>query len=323
MPGNLHFRGKEIPVGVLVITAVLFIAAIVNLLTKQDATIAGVIFTVAFYIIFTVSERQVAKQRQGQTGAVDKFRVYGNQELGSGALGVRPGNVLVAVRDPRNLYYLRQTLTPTDTSKQDVVVMTARVYHREHTFSGSIVMEATEVFDQYEQKLFTSVVATAEKEGKSVSLLVVPATNVFDAIVGTAQRLASSKIVCGLSNKLTADEQGRLTGDAWERLSEPRPRLELEIASPDGDSLTYSLGPHTPRLRPEDLELLHKIWLEITAANPACRGLHHYHVVALALRELERELRTGNRDQVLEELQNELIYESESERSRQHGNDRT
>src|SRR5690242_733977 len=44
VPGNLHFRGKEIPLGVLVITAVLFMTAIVNLLTKEDATIAGVIF---------------------------------------------------------------------------------------------------------------------------------------------------------------------------------------------------------------------------------------------------------------------------------------
>jgi hypothetical protein len=120
VPGNLHIRGREVPLGVVVITAVLFITANVNLLTKEEATIAGVVFTVAFYIIFTVSERQVAKQRQGQIGGVDKFRVYGNQELGSGALGVRPGNILVAVRDRRNLYYLHQTLTRTDTSKQDV-----------------------------------------------------------------------------------------------------------------------------------------------------------------------------------------------------------
>ena len=322
VPGNLHIRGKEVPLGVVVITAVLFITAIVNLLTKEDATIAGVIFTGAFYIIFTVSERQVAKQRQGQIGGVDKFRVYGNQELGSGALGVRPGNILVAVRDRRNLYYLRQTLTRTDTSTQDVVVMTARVYHREHTFSGSMVMEASEVFDQYEQELFTSVVATAEKEGKPVSLLVVPATNVFDAIVVTAQRLGSSRIVCGLSNKLTADEQGKLTGDAWERLPEPRPRQELEVALPDGGSLTYSLGPHTPRLRPRDLELLHKIWLDITS-NPEYRGVHHYHVVALALRELERELKSGNRHQVLELLENELIYEAESDRWGPYRRDKT
>src|SRR5579872_4122984 len=189
VPGNFSVAGREIPVGVLLITAVLFITAIVNLLTKEDATIAGLIFTTTFYCIFTVSERRVAKQRQGKLEALDKFRVYGNQELGSGALGVRSGNILVTVRDPRNLYYLRDTLAQTDTEKQDVVVMTARVYHREHTFSGSTVMEATEVFDQYEQELFTSVVAVAEKEGKPVSLLVVPATNVFQAIVVTAQRL--------------------------------------------------------------------------------------------------------------------------------------
>jgi len=115
------------------------------------------------------------------------------------------------------------------------------------------------------------------------------------------------------SNKLTADEQGKVTGDAWERLPEPRTRLELEVVFPDGHSSTYSLGPHTPRLRPQDLELLHKIWLEITS-NPEYRGLHHYHIVVLALRELERELRSGNRAQVLELLQNELIYEAESGR---------
>jgi len=116
VPGNFRLRGKEIPVGVLVITTVLFLTAIVNLLTKEDATIAGVIFTAVFYAIFTVSERHVAKQRQGQTESLDKFRVYGNEDLGSGALGVRPGNILVTVRDSRNLYYLRQTLARTDTT---------------------------------------------------------------------------------------------------------------------------------------------------------------------------------------------------------------
>jgi amino acid permease-like protein len=315
VPGNFRLRGREIPLGVLLITAVLFLTAIVNLMTKKDATIAGVIFTVVFYAIFTVSEHHVARQREGRHEGLDKFRVYANQELGSGALGASPGNILVTVRDPRNLFYLRQALATTDTTKQDVVVMTARVYHREHTFSGSTVMEATEVFDQYEQELFTAVVAVAEKEGKPVSLLVVPATNVFDAIVVTAQRLDSSRIVCGLSNKLSADEQAKLTGDAWERLPEPRPRLKLEVVSPDGDSAVYLLGPHTPRLREQDLELLHKIWLEITS-DPRYRSLHHYSVVSVALQELERDLNSGNREQILELLQNELIYEAESKRWR-------
>src|SRR5207248_9303944 len=160
--------------------------------------------------------------------------------------------ILVAVRDPRNLYYLRKVLEHTNTTKQDVVVMTARLYHREHSFSARTVYEANEIFDHYEQELFSSVVSVAEKEGKPVSLLVVPATDVFEAIVMTAQRLDSSRIVCGLSNKLSADEQAKLTGDAWERLPEPRPRLEFEVIRPDGTSRVYRLGPHTPSLRGQD-----------------------------------------------------------------------
>jgi amino acid transporter len=305
VPGNPKIFGKEVPLGLIVVSVVLFTTALVNLFTKSEATIAGVTFSAIFFGIFTYSEHRVAKARVGKPEGLAQFRVYGNQDMGSNELGVRPGNILVAVRDPKNLYYLREVLRRTDTGKQDVVVMTARLYHREHSFSGRTVYDANEIFDHYEQELFTAAVSLAEKEGRPVSLLVVPAADVFEAIIMTAQRMDSSRIVCGLSNKLTPDEQAKLTGDAWERLPEPRPRLTIEVHLPDGGVREYPLGPHTPRLRAQDVELMHKLWLDVTA-DPKYAGAHHYHVVALALQELRRELTSDQRAEALAKLLDEM-----------------
>ncbi len=304
VPGNLHIGGKELPVGLALIAVVLFSTAIVNLFTKQEATIAGTIFSGIFFVVFTVSERYTLRRQQGKHEVMEQFRVFADPELDNQQVRVRPGNVLVPVRDP-SLYYLRDILRRTETTKQDVVVMTARLSPREHSFSGNRMYEAKEIFDTYEQELFSRVVAVAEKEGKPVSLLVVPGTDVFDTIMMTAQRLDATKLVCGLSTKLTADEQAKLIGDAWERLPEPKPRLTLEIISPDGSRKEYFLGPHTPRLRDEDLALLHDLWLELTH-DPRYAGLHHYDVVGLALKELERELTGPERDRLMALLRQEM-----------------
>ena len=50
---------------------------------------------------------------------------------------------------------------------------------------------------------------------------------------------------------------------------------------------------------------MHKLWLNITA-DPKFAGAHHYHIVALALEELKRELSTEQRAQLLQKLQEEM-----------------
>ena len=209
---------------------------------------------------------------------------------------------------------LEKTLADTDPDITDVVVMTARIYHREPSFSGTGSFESKELFDDYEQQLFTKVVELAEKAGKHVSLMVVPTANVFDGIVQTAQRLESSRVVCGLSNKLTADEQAKYTGDAWERLPEPRPNLAFEVNSPETGPVEYFLGPHTPRMRKQDLELLHKLWLEVSS-DPEFSSLHHYHIVGLALERLNERLHGAQREELMAALRKELQKEEPRKKS--------
>jgi len=55
VPGNINIGSREIPVGVIIVSAVLFTTAIVNLLTKKQATIGGVAFSALFFVIFSYS----------------------------------------------------------------------------------------------------------------------------------------------------------------------------------------------------------------------------------------------------------------------------
>ena len=50
---------------------------------------------------------------------------------------------------------------------------------------------------------------------------------------------------------------------------------------------------------------MHKVWLDVTA-DPRFAGAHHYHVVALALEQLEDELHSDKRGELLDRLEREV-----------------
>ena len=56
-------------------------------------------------------------------------------------------------------------------------------------------------FSEHEQMLFTKAVSVAESFGKHISLLVVPAGDIFAALVQTANSLEAAAVVSGLSTK--------------------------------------------------------------------------------------------------------------------------
>jgi amino acid transporter/nucleotide-binding universal stress UspA family protein len=293
VPGNLRIGKREFPIGVGLITLVLFALALVNLMTKTTATKAGLTFSLGFYLLFVISEKITARQAKAKDGHIDEFQVTSEHDLDSASLQVRPGNVLVAVRDYNHLGHLQRVLQRTDTDKQDVVVVTIRILHGEYS-ADKIGNE----IEDYEQRLFTRVVAEAERAGKPVSLLVVPGTSAFDALVQTAARLRSETIIAGKSRSLPLNEQGAYTGRAWEELPEPRPRLRLEVFADGTVDKVFYLGPHAPRLRDEDIAVLHALWLELVS-DPEFRELHHYDVVSLALQRLRSDLNSDQRADLL------------------------
>src|SRR5260370_5384467 len=62
VPGNLRIRGKEIPLGVIIIFLVLFTTAVVNLFTKYEATLSGVGFSALLFVLFTYSHHRPPPQ---------------------------------------------------------------------------------------------------------------------------------------------------------------------------------------------------------------------------------------------------------------------
>ena len=129
------------PIGVALITLLLFATALINLMTKPLATLAASVLDLPIRRLHGFRENTL-KQRGDTHEMHEEFRVTEQPLVDREEMKVRPGNVLVAIRDPRNLYYLDDLLKNTDTSRQDIVVMTARIYHREPTFSGSATMTA-------------------------------------------------------------------------------------------------------------------------------------------------------------------------------------
>ena len=304
-PLNFTIAGREIPLGLIIITMTLFFVAMANLFSKRIATISGVSFMLVLFVIFTVSERMGRKERHS---GLEQFNLDLRPDVSNESTGARPGCVLVAVRDYQRMAHLQTVLQKTNTRKLDVVVMTTRSVSSR---TGETDLGQDQLFTTYEQELFSRVVSLAEKEGKPVELLVVPSINPFDALVQTAARLEASRLVTGVSAKMDSQELARQIGQSWERLPEPRHPFSLEIISPDRPSVFVNLGPHQPRLWPEDIEVVHNLWLELSEEFGS--KVHHRDVVGVAVRRMVRELREGKRSAVITDVEEELQQHHDDE----------
>jgi len=135
----------------------------------------------------------------------------------------------------------------------------------------------------------------------------VPGIDPYDALVQTAARLKASRLVTGVSPNMESGDLALRIGRAWERLPEPRMPLSLETLAPGRPSTYVNLGPHPPRLWPEDVERVHELWLELSG-RLGCH-LHHRDIVSVALRRLKQDVGGERRDDVLLDLDYEMHAE--------------
>jgi amino acid transporter len=309
VPLNFRFRGREWPVGLTLITLTLFMLAVINLFTKKVATVWGCIFTISIFIVFRLSEIYNRRRAAGRRSDLEKFRLVSQEDLSQESISARPGNIIVAMRNPYQLGHLKKVLERVDTRKIDIVALTVKRVSRHG--SGGFELEVDQIFSDKIAELFSNVVSAGEKAGKHVELLVVPGRDYNRATVDVAQRLKSSLVVMGLSGRMTPSQQAKAFGDAWEMLPHPRSQLSLEILDEEsGKRVFFNLGPHPPRLWPEDITLLHSLWRRLSDKGPGHK-LHHRDVVRVALRRLETELNSPQEKEVLREIWKEASGEKE------------
>ncbi len=154
VPLNPVIFGKEIPIGLGLITLMLLAIAIINLFTKPSATIAGITFTVLLFSSFRIL-------RTSHAGTRCRRRTRGARSIQPGA-GSRT-HADQRWRRPRQhpgsgehllfaLYHLEAALRRVRQKQAEIVVLHVRLLRR--AASGEYELAPDQLFSTIEQLLF-------------------------------------------------------------------------------------------------------------------------------------------------------------------------
>jgi hypothetical protein len=300
VPPNLRIGKLEIPIGLLSVFLVLLSTAVVNLFTKSVATMSGLTFAAAFFIVFTISERRnLRKHALAARQMKDYFQLEHQDTVSRESAAIRPGGVMVTMRDAGNPFALKWALSHTSTEEQDVVVISVRMMG----VGGPEYLSAEQQsFSEHEQMIFTKAISVAESFGKKVSLLLVPAGDLFAALAQGANSLEVDSVVSGVSTRMTAEDQAFHMGQAWEALPEPKRQFNLYIIDTSGEVKVFYIGPHAPTLSPDDVQLVHRLWLNMRR-DPSVPDLHHSDIITYALTRLAGQY-AREKQEILRDLRN-------------------
>jgi magnesium transporter len=297
VPVNVRFAGRTWALGLVALQFLLGMMTIAMIAVGDPAAIAGLAALATLFLLFTVQERRAARDAAAAAASDDQeaLALLSGTELALDQVAASPGNILVAVRNPHVLAHLATVLR--EYPNRDIVVMTARLAGVDTEEDDAHAQAPTEA----ERFLFSRVLTMAEQHGRVVRLLIVPSRSAAESIVAAAVRLRSALIFVGESVTLSADDQARLVGAAWEEAEKP-PALDvrLVVQHQSGGRSTYHLGAHPPTLTAHDLDLIHQVWLD--AVKHIGPHVHHHDIVRAALTNMATDLHGPDRDDTLETI---------------------
>ena len=197
-PLNIKYENYYIPVGMTLVFLFLLAVALVNLFTKQISTISGICFTVFLFTVFKISERLNAKK--ANTMFEEGYRETMNTAAASDLQAVvqeidKPNRVLVAVKDPDNLYHLEDVLSTVNVEDTEVIVLYAK------PVENVLLRQDMRSNAADERELFTQVIFLAEKYGVPVVPVMVQSNDAFYAMVQVSAATDAKEIVMGVSGR--------------------------------------------------------------------------------------------------------------------------
>ena len=214
VPLNLKIRGVEVPIGLGLIFVILLLSAIMNALTKEIATKAGLSFTAVLFIVF-VGTDYYRRKKMGpkEYEHLDQFNEIQTDTVTSDTLGLKHRyHKLVAIRSPAHLDTLAKVLEETDPETTDVVTMTAQVRP-----AGGVYSEPVHV-DIHLQELMDAVGKRAETVGKTVVPILVSTNDALHAVLQTVKAIGAQELILGTSEKFTPDQQLDQMAVHWNNL---------------------------------------------------------------------------------------------------------
>jgi hypothetical protein len=107
---------------------------------------------------------------------------------------------------------------------------------------------------------------------------------------------------------MSVEDQAFHMGQAWEALPEPKRQFNFYVVDASGQVKVFYIGPHAPNLSPDDVQLVHRLWLNMRR-DPSMPDLHHSDIITYALTRLAGQY-AREKQEILRDLRNYRAAES-------------